>query len=302
MDCLAVLDQFLKENQIAFSAEVPMKDYTTFKIGGNCRRMVWPSSGCEIRKLLTFCREKQLPLYLVGNGSNLLVADGGLDGIVLQLGSRFSGIFLEGETQVVCESGATLARACVFAKDHGLTGMEFAYGIPGSVGGAAYMNAGAYGGEMKDIIAWCEHVDPEGNIVRVAGEELSFSYRSSIYTDGENCITRVCFDLKPGNREEISAAMEDYMERRRSKQPLEFPSAGSTFKRPKGGYASALIDQCGLKGYSCGGAKVSEKHAGFIINYKNATCEDVLRLIGEVSHKVEEETGFVLEPEVKLLP
>ena len=164
------------------------------------------------------------------------------------------------------------------------------------------MNAGAYGGEMKDIIAWCEHVDPEGNIVRVAGEELSFSYRSSIYTDGENCITRVCFDLKPGNREEISAAMEDYMERRRSKQPLEFPSAGSTFKRPKGGYASALIDQCGLKGYSCGGAKVSEKHAGFIINYKNATCEDVLRLIEEVSHKVKEETGFVLEPEVKLLP
>lgn len=302
MDALALLDQFLTENKIAFSAEVPMKDYTTFKIGGNCRRMIWPSSVSEIQMILKFRQETPFLLYLIGNGSNLLVSDEGIDGVVLQLGSRFSAISLDGETDIVCESGASLARVCVFAREHRFSGLEFAYGIPGSVGGAAYMNAGAYGGEMKDVIAWCEHFDQMGNLKRLSGEELNFSYRHSIYTDTENCIVRVCFRLKCGRREEIGAAMDDYMERRRSKQPLEFPSAGSAFKRPKGGYASALIDQCGLKGYSCGGAKISEKHAGFIVNYKNATCKDVLKLMCEVSDKVRKETGFVLEPEVKQLP
>lgn len=301
MDRLDLLDQFLNENGFAFSKEVPMKDYTSFKIGGNCRRMIWPSSVEEIERLVAYCNENKVPFYLVGNGSNLLVPDEGLDGVVLQLGGRFSGIALEGN-KVICEAGATLAKACVFAREQGLSGMEFAYGIPGSVGGAAYMNAGAYGGEMKDVIVWCEHVGEDGTLGKYTVKELDFSYRHSVYSNSKNCITRVCFELKPGDPAEIGAAMEDYMERRRSKQPLEFPSAGSTFKRPKGGYASALIDQCGLKGYSCGGAKVSEKHAGFVINYNNATCGDVLRLISEVSQKVEEKTGFILEPEVKLLP
>lgn len=302
MDRLTLLDRFLEENGIAFSAEVPMKKYTTFRIGGNCRRMVWPSSAEKIRRVMAFCKKGGIPLYLMGNGSNLLVADEGVDGAVLQLGGSFSSIVLEGDSGLLCEAGATLAQACVFARDQGLAGLEFAYGIPGSVGGAAYMNAGAYGGEMKDVILWCEAVDRGGNIRRFSGEELAFSYRHSVFTGRDDCITRVCFGLRPGNREEIGAAMDDYMNRRRTKQPLEFPSAGSTFKRPEGGYASALIDQCGLKGFACGGAKVSEKHAGFIINWKEATCGDVLALIDEVSRQVKEKTGFVLEPEVKMLP
>ncbi len=302
MERLELLDQFLNENGFSFLAEVPMKNYTTFKIGGNCRRMVWPSSVNEIVSLFFFCHNHQIPLYLVGNGSNLLVADSGIDGVVLQLGGRFSKISMEGKDRIVCEAGAALSKACIFARDHSLSGMEFAYGIPGSVGGAAYMNAGAYGGEMKDIIAWCEHVDENGTVERLTREELEFSYRRSVYTGKNRCITKVCFQLSFGVSKEIGKAMEDYMERRRAKQPLEYPSAGSTFKRPKGGYASALIDQCGLKGYSYGGAMVSEKHAGFVINYKNATCADVLQVIKEVSEKVLEKTGFVLEPEIKFLP
>jgi len=296
------LDALLEKEEIAFADSVPMKDYTTFRIGGACKRMVWPSSVNEIQKIFTACRETKLPLYLVGNGSNLLVSDDGIDGVVLQLGGRFSAIALENETQIICEAGVSLAKVCVFARDHGLTGLEFAYGIPGSVGGAAYMNAGAYGGEVKDVILWCEHVERDGTVKRVPAEDLEFSYRHSRYCETDDCIVRVCFSLKPGKREEITSAMEDFMDRRRTKQPLELPSAGSTFKRPVGGYASALVDQCGLKGFSCGGAKVSEKHAGFVVNFNHATCKDVLELIASVKEQVFEKTGFVLEPEVKMLP
>ena len=279
-----------------------MRDYTSFHIGGACKRMVWPKSEEELAKILSYCDENGLPLYLVGNGSNLLVADEGIDGVVVQLGARFSGIRLEEGNLLVCEAGATLAKVCVFAREHSLTGLEFAYGIPGSVGGAAYMNAGAYGGEMKDVVAYCEHIAPDGTRGRLSGDELGFSYRHSAYCENGFCVSRVAFRLQPGDPKKIAAAMEDYMTRRKTKQPLEFPSAGSTFKRPEGNYASALIDQCGLKGVTCGGAQVSEKHAGFVINAGGATCADVLNLMDRVRDEVEKQTGYRLEPEVKMIP
>lgn len=302
MGPIDLLDKYAESIGCPLQKQVSMRDYTTFKIGGACERFVEPENAEQVAGIMAFCREYKVPLYLLGNGSNLLVSDDGLPGCVLHLGNRFARIVLEDEHTICCEAGASLAKACVFAQEHGLAGMEFAYGIPGSVGGAAYMNAGAYGGEVKDVIVSCEHIDGDGTFGCFTGGGLDFSYRHSAYSGSDKCITHVRFRLEPGNPAEIRARMDDYMGRRKAKQPLEYPSAGSTFKRPAGGYASALIDQCGLKGFSVGGARVSEKHAGFVINGNDARCSDVLELIRRVSEIVKEKTGFILEPEVKLLP
>ena len=302
MEAIKLLDEYAQALGCEIRKDVPMRDYTTFKIGGACERLVEPSSVEQISGVLAFCREHGIPLTLVGNGSNLLVSDTGIPGCVLHLGNLFSNITLEENNIVCCEAGASLAKTCVFAQKFALSGLEFAYGIPGSVGGAAYMNAGAYGGEVKDVILSCEHVDESGKQNRFTANELQFSYRHSIYSEKPYCITRIRFRLTLGNREEIRNKMEDFMGRRRAKQPLEYPSAGSTFKRPEGAYASALIDQCGLKGFSVGGARVSEKHAGFVINAGGATYADVRELICRVTGVVKEKTGFVLEPEVKIIP
>ncbi|MEG2597208.1 MAG: UDP-N-acetylmuramate dehydrogenase, partial [Oscillospiraceae bacterium] len=244
--------------------------------------------------------KEKTPFFFLGKGSNLLIDDEGIDAVAVFLGKDFASCSVEGDV-LICDAGAPLSKASYTAYHHGLTGLEFAWGIPGSVGGAAYMNAGAYGGEMKDIVLYCEHLDEEGKLHRVFGEELQYHYRHSYYTGRQLCIIRTAMQLKSGEREVIRARMDHLMDRRTTNQPLEYPSGGSAFKRPEGAFAAALIEQCGLKGLSVGGAMVSQKHSGFIINYKEATCKDVLGLIEKIKEEVLSQTGYHLECEIMQL-
>ncbi len=279
-----------------------MKDYTTFQIGGPCDILVRPYDEGQVAALIQFCAVNGIRWQVIGNGSNLLAPDGGVSGVVIQIGSNFSYIrksLKEGE--IICAAGASLSAAAAFAQKEGLTGLEFAWGIPGNVGGALFMNAGAYGGEMKDIVVSADYVDGMGNARTIGFSEMQFGYRHSVFSDKDWCITKVKMQLRPGDPAEIRRTMEDLMERRKSKQPLEYPSAGSVFKRPEGNYAGALIEQCGLKGRRVGGAQVSEKHAGFIVNLGDASSRDVARLIREIQNTVEEQTGYRLECELRQL-
>ena len=279
-----------------------MKDYTTFQIGGPCDILVRPYDEGQVAALIQFCAVNGIRWQVIGNGSNLLAPDGGVSGVVIQIGSNFSYIrksLKEGE--IICAAGASLSAAAAFAQKEGLTGLEFAWGIPGNVGGALFMNAGAYGGEMKDIVVSADYVDGMGNARTIGFSEMQFGYRHSVFSDKDRCITKVKMQLRPGDPAEIRRTMEDLMERRKSKQPLEYPSAGSVFKRPEGNYAGALIEQCGLKGRRVGGAQVSEKHAGFIVNLGDASSRDVARLIREIQNTVEEQTGYRLECELRQL-
>lgn len=277
-----------------------MSLHTTFKIGGNARLVVYPKNEEEISEFVKCAKAENIRLIAIGNGSNLLVDDGGIDACVLILGEPFAEIKLIDDETIYAKAGAKLITLCRFAYENSLSGLEFAYGIPGSAGGAAFMNAGAYGGEMKDVLYKCEHIDSNGNVGALEGEKLALSYRHSAYYDNGSIITGLYLKLKKGDKAEIKAKMDDLIGRRRAKQPLEFPSAGSTFKRPEGYFAGALIEQCGLKGKSVGGAQVSEKHAGFVINKGNATCSDVLNLCKACSDKVFEETGVKLEMEIRV--
>ena len=279
-----------------------MKDYTTFQIGGPCDILVRPYDEGQVAALIQFCAVNGIRWQVIGNGSNLLAPDGGVSGVVIQIGSNFSYIrksLKEGE--IICAAGASLSAAAAFAQKEGLTGLEFAWGIPGNVGGALFMNAGAYGGEMKDIVVSADYVDGMGNARTIGFSEMQFGYRHSVFSDKDWCITKVKMQLRPGVPAEIRRTMENLMERRKSKQPLEYPSAGSVFKRPEGNYAGALIEQCGLKGRRVGGAQVSEKHAGFIVNLGDASSRDVARLIREIQNTVEEQTGYRLECELRQL-
>ena len=279
-----------------------MKDYTTFQIGGPCDILVRPYDEGQVAALIQFCAVNGIRWQVIGNGSNLLAPDGGVSGVVIQIGSNFSYIrksLKEGE--IICAAGASLSAAAAFAQKEGLTGVEFAWGLPGNVGGALFMNAGAYGGEMKDIVVSADYVDGMGNARTIGFSEMQFGYRHSVFSDKDWCITKVKMQLRPGDPAEIRRTMEDLMERRKSKQPLEYPSAGSVFKRPEGNYAGALIEQCGLKGRRVGGAQVSEKHAGFIVNLGDASSRDVARLIREIQNTVEEQTGYRLECELRQL-
>lgn len=278
-----------------------LSKHTSFKIGGPAEIFAKPKSIGQVSEIVNFCSEKNIPLLPLGKGSNVLVSDDGIDGVVMYFGSGFGKITLLDEETIYCEAGAGLAALCNFALENELTGLEFAYGIPGSVGGAVFMNAGAYGGEIKDVILYADHVDKEGKTGRFTGEELDMSYRHSAYSAKEYFITGAAFKLKKSEKAEIKAKMDDLLGRRFDKQPMDKPSAGSTFKRPEGAFASALIDQCGLKGYRVGGAEVSTKHAGFVVNIGDATCCDVLQLIKDVQEKVKNDTGFYLEPEVEIL-
>lgn len=278
----------------------PMSRHTTFRIGGPADRLYTAFDEGQLRALLKALTEAGLPWMVLGNGSNLLVSDKGIRGAVIRLDGAFREITLQPDgCTVTAGAGASLAAACVFARDRSLTGLEFAWGIPGSVGGAAYMDAGAYGGEMRDVMALVRHVTPSGEAGSVLGTDPRFAYRRSPYTGGRDVITSVSFALSPGDPGEIAAKMEELMGRRREKQPYELPSAGSVFKRPQNGYAAALIEECGLKGRAVGDAQVSEKHAGFIINAGNASCRDVVELIGIIQKTVYEKTGTHLECEVK---
>lgn len=277
-----------------------MSNHTTFKIGGNAAVAVLPKSEDEIASVIKECNRLGVRYMTVGNGSNLLVSDDGIDACVILLGKDFSLVTLIDGDTIFAQAGASLTKVCRTALENSLTGLEFAYGIPGSCGGGAFMNAGAYGGEFKDALVKCDHIDKNGEKGTLCGDGLKLSYRHSAYYDNGCTITGVYFKLQKGKPEEIKAKMQDLMGRRKSKQPLEFASAGSTFKRPEGYFAGALIEECNLKGATVGGAQVSTKHAGFVINTGGATCNDVLALCKQVSDTVYEEKGVRLEMEVRV--
>lgn len=279
----------------------PLSKHTTFKIGGCVDTYVRATSVSKLSAIIKECIEADVDYFIIGNGSNILVSDEGYRGVAIRLDGDFRKISLVDEDTVYCGAGATLAALCKFALNCGLSGLEFAWGIPGTVGGAVFMNAGAYGGEMKDVVYSVNHLMPGGSTGRIEKEELQFGYRTSVYRKNKAIITGTTIKLKKDDPEEIRARMDDFLGRRSSKQPLDYPSAGSVFKRPEGAYAGALIEQCGLKGHSHGGAQVSEKHAGFIINKNNATASDVKNLIREVQTKVYDETGFNLECELIIM-
>ncbi len=289
-----------KELGCNYAENEPMSAHTTFKIGGPARLIVYPKSSDDVSAFVKLCRELGVRYMAVGNGSNMLVSDDGIDACIIMLDKDFSDIWLVDETTIFVEAGASLMKLCRFALDNELTGLEFAYGIPGSCGGAAFMNAGAYGGEMKDVLYKCEHIDADGNTGSLEGDDLQLGYRHSAYYDNGCIVVGLYLKLQKGNKDEIKAKMNDLIGRRKDKQPLEYPSAGSTFKRPEGYFAGALIEQCNLKGYSVGGAQVSEKHAGFVINKGDATCKDVLELCNYVSKTVFEETGVEMEMEIRV--
>ena len=280
----------------------PMSAHTSFRIGGPADRFVCVENQEALKKVLETIADEQLPLFVLGKGSNLLVADEGFRGVVLSLEGDFKQITLDNDGVTIrCGAGASLSSLCKFARDHALSGLEFAWGIPGSAGGAAYMNAGAYGGEMKDVLTSVQAVSLDGREKTLYADELDLSYRHSVFTGGTDMITFVCLRLVPSKVEQIQSRMNELILRRKEKQPLEFASAGSTFKRPEGYFAAALIEQCGLKGYTIGGAQVSFKHSGFIINTGNATCKEVLALIAHVQYVVEEQAHVRLQTEVEFL-
>lgn len=281
--------------------DVPMSKYTTFRIGGNASVMLTPLNDEQLVSIIKECKKENIKPFILGNGSNMLISDDGLKTVVINMCRPEPSIELVNGDTIICDAGMTMSKVCNFALDNGLTGLEFAFGIPGSAGGAAYMNAGAYGGEMRDVLIECRHIDSDGNLGSLKGEELGLSYRTSAYEHNGYIITTLVMKLKKGDKAEIKAKMQELLQRRKDKQPLEYPSAGSTFKRPVGYFAGGLIEECGLKGCSVGGAQVSEKHAGFIINKGGATAQDVLDLIKYVQDRVYEERGIHLEPEVRLI-
>ncbi len=290
----------LSQADIGFLTDEPMKTHTTFKTGGNASVFICPQNESELSETLKIIKACGLKPFILGNGSNLLVSDDGItDRPVIYIGEAFNQVKLLDETTIEVGAGAMLTAPCRFALEHSLTGLEFAFGIPGSCGGAAYMNAGAYGGEMKDVVIRCNHIDFDGNAGHFDASELDFGYRHSVYSERDCVITSIVLSLEKGDKEEINAKMRELLQRRKDKQPLEYPSAGSVFKRPEGYFAGALIEQSGLKGKRIGGAMVSEKHAGFIINYDGATTKDVLDLVKFCQDTVMEKFGVMLEREIK---
>lgn len=290
----------LQKAGIPLAEQEPMTRRTTFGIGGPAL-LLRPRSRAELQAAMTLCREAGEEPFILGRGSNLLVSDSGISRPVIRLDGDFTAITREGNT-LRCGAGASLIAVCRAAAENSLSGIEWGYGIPGSLGGGVYMNAGAYGGELRDVLTEVTFLDEAGEYRTLPADELSLSYRHSIFEDRPGTvIVEAVLTLIPGDPAAIRAAMEDYMSRRREKQPLEYGSAGSTFKRPVGNYASALVDQCGLKGLSVGGAEVSRKHAGFIINRGGATAADVQELIAEVQRIVREKTGYTLECEIKYI-
>ncbi len=274
--------------------------HTTFRVGGPADYFVMPESSGEVQQVISLCREEKMPYYVIGNGSNLLVSDEGYRGVILQIYRTMSRIEVEG-TLIRAQAGALLSAIAAKAYENSLTGFEFAAGIPGTIGGASVMNAGAYGGEMKDVIRSVTVLDQDGKIRKIEREDLEMGYRTSIISKEGYITLEAEIELSEGKPEEIKALMDDLRTRRVTKQPLEYPSAGSTFKRPEGYFAGKLIQDTGLAGFQVGGAQVSEKHCGFVINKENATAADIDSLMRQVSEKVKEKFGVTLEPEVKRL-
>lgn len=290
--------EILGNNRVLF--DEPMSQHTTFRIGGPADVFVMPENYGQIREVLRLCKEEKLPFFVLGNGSNLLVSDSGYRGVIIQMDRNMEEIRLDGEEIHAC-AGALLSSVAVAARNASLTGFEFAGGIPGTIGGAAVMNAGAYGGELKDVLKEVTVMTREGEILTIPAEKMEMGYRTSIIKTAGYLVLEAVISLKKGDEEAIRATMKDLSERRTEKQPLDYPSAGSTFKRPEGYFAGKLIMDSGLRGYRVGGAQVSEKHCGFVINAGGATAEDVRSLMDHVIRVVREKYGVTLEPEVKFL-
>lgn len=278
----------------------PMASHCSFRCGGNAEVYVVPGTIDELVAVVSLCREQSVPFMVIGNGSNLLVRDEGYAGVIIEVNNRISQIDIFGE-DIVADAGAKLAAIAIAAFENDLAGFEFAHGIPGNLGGAVAMNAGAYGGEMKDVLKWVKVLDKDGNVRTLDASELELGYRTSIIQKEDMIVLQARLGLDIGFTDDIAMFMQLFMEKRKSKQPLEYPSAGSTFKRPEGYFAGKLIEDAGLRGYKVGGAMVSEKHCGFVINYDNATASDVIQLMKDVQGTVKEKFGVDLEPEVKII-
>ena len=293
-ELLNILDE---EN---IKVDEPMKKHISFKVGGPADFLVKPKTEEELRNVVEFAKKENVPFIVIGNGSNLLVKDGGIRGIVIELSDNFNNYEIDGNI-IKAQSGALLAIIGRNAMKNSLTGFEFAAGIPGTLGGALAMNAGAYGGEMKQVVKTVRLMDRDGNIFELSNAEMKFEYRRSLLTTKDYIVLSAVIELQPGNVEEIKEIMADYSNRRSTKQPLNFPSAGSTFKRPEGHFAAKLIDDCGLRGLNLRGAQVSDKHCGFVINSGGATAKDILDLMFIVKSTVNAKFGIMLEEEVKIL-
>ncbi len=286
--------------EFKIKVDEPMKNHTTFRIGGPAKYFVTPETKEEIKAIIECCKEFGMPYYILGNGSNLLVSDKGYEGVVIQIFKNMNQI-TRTDNLITAQAGAILSAIANKALDAELTGFEFAAGIPGTIGGACVMNAGAYGGEMKDVLEHVTVLTQEGEFLTIPKEELELGYRTSIIAKKEYIVLDASIRLTKGDKEAIKARMDELKVQRTTKQPLEYPSAGSTFKRPEGYFAGKLIQDAGLRGFQLGGAQVSEKHCGFVINKEQATAADVAELMRQVSLKVEEQFGVRLEPEVKRL-
>ncbi len=302
MDWTTQIDNWMTENGLRFLCDEPMSRHTSFRIGGPAKRLACPVTEAELVSLLEAAERFGAPVFLLGNGSNLLVSDGGLDRLVIDTSAAMNAMEAGEACRISASAGVVLARLAEFACKLGLTGLEFAHGIPGTLGGAVCMNAGAYEGEMKQVLesvrVWC----PGEGVKIFSAEELDLGYRHSVFTERpELVVLGATVRLAAGDPEAIRERMRDLMARRKKNQPLEYPSAGSTFKRPVGHFAGRLIEECGLKGFTVGGAQVSEKHAGFVINTGGATCADVTELIRRVQETVWEQKGVRLEPEVRII-
>ncbi len=301
MEQIEQLNQICTRYGCPLLLDEPLCSYTTFRIGGKCKALVEADYTDMIIDVIRFCNENNIRWTVLGNGSNVLVSDEGFDGVVILLGKKYSRVVYCPNNQLYFQAGALLMTAAKTALEQSFTGMECLAGIPGTIGGALYMNAGAYGSEMADVVVSADYIDEDGCLKTVSAEDMELSYRHSMFSGTKRVITGVRLQLREGSYGEIKEKMDECLRQRRAKQPLELPSAGSTFKRPAGSYASMLIDQCGLKGASVGDAQVSIKHAGFVVNTGKATCRDVMELCDYVIETVKEKTGYRLELEPVVL-
>lgn len=301
-DIQRYFSDYIRDRKGLVLTDEPLKNHCTFKIGGPAEILFVPQDEDALIAAVKFANLYNVPLRVLGNGSNVLISDKGLKGITLKLKGGLTDMMYLGGGNIACGAGVSLKKLCTFALENSLTGLEFAYGIPGSVGGAIYMNGGAYGGEIKNVLASVRSVSlKDGSVKEAPVSELDMSYRHTAFMTNDEIVTAGYFKLETGSKEEIEAKMSELLGKRKASQPLEYPSAGSTFKRPPEGYAAAHIEQCGLKGHSHGGAMVSPKHAGFVINTGNAVFDDVIAIMDEIKQTVFEQHGVMLEPEVEIL-
>ena len=291
---------YISQKGFDYKLNAPMQEYTTLKIGGNADVLVEPRSVEELVDLIKTANAENVPVTFMGNGSNLLVLDGGIRGVVIKFGANFSKTSVNGNI-ITAQSGILLSKLATICADNSLEGFEFASGIPGTLGGGIVMNAGAYKGELKDVVLQVTALTNDGSIKVFNQDELDFSYRHSVFTDSDMLVLEAVIKLNAGDQEAIKARIKELSQKRRTTQPLEYPSAGSAFKRPQNGYAAAMIDETGLKGYTVGGAQVSEKHAGFVINRDNASAKDVVNLLNDVQAKVFAKFNTMLEPEIIII-